>query len=151
MPWTMHPWADASLARGVPDRCVLTLDRIEVLVIISHFGLGVHCPRAPLLQRTPRPRGASSKGSLLQKTHRPGDASSEGRLLQRTPSPRDASSEGRLLQRTPPLWDDASSRGLGRNNIAPFLLARTVSLNAFRVKRNCPVFLRLKKKKILLK
>ncbi len=31
---------DASLGHGVPGRCVLTLERIDVLVVISYFGLG---------------------------------------------------------------------------------------------------------------
>ncbi len=36
----MCPLDDASLGHGVPDRCVVTLDRIDVLDVTSFFGLG---------------------------------------------------------------------------------------------------------------
>ncbi len=50
-PWTTHPlddaslgrrvpWTKASLGHGVPDRCVVTLDRIDVFDVTSYFGLG---------------------------------------------------------------------------------------------------------------
>ncbi len=46
VPWTRRPLDNASLGRcvlshGVPDRCVLTLDRIDVLDVTSYFGLGL--------------------------------------------------------------------------------------------------------------
>ncbi len=36
-PWTSRPLDNASLGRRVPDRCLLTLNRIEVLVVTCHF------------------------------------------------------------------------------------------------------------------
>jgi hypothetical protein len=38
--WTTRPLDDTFLSHGVPDRCVLTLDGIDLLIVISYFGLG---------------------------------------------------------------------------------------------------------------
>jgi hypothetical protein len=57
VPRTMSLFNDASLGRRVPDRCVLTLDRIEVFVVTS---------RGRVIQGTHRLRGASSKGRYIR-------------------------------------------------------------------------------------
>ncbi len=43
--WTTRPFDDVSLddaflSHGVPDRCVLILDCIDVFIVTSYFGLG---------------------------------------------------------------------------------------------------------------
>jgi hypothetical protein len=53
VPWTMRPLDDGSLRQHVPDRCVSTLDRMEVLVVTSQFGFdSTHCISVMYIQYT---------------------------------------------------------------------------------------------------
>jgi hypothetical protein len=101
---TMHI---ASLVRCVPDRCVLILNSIKVLVLAQHRVRVPHVPgsigQGHLVQGTRRPRDTSSKGNIVQGavvqgTHRPRDTPSKGHVVQGTPRPGDTSSKGRNIR-----------------------------------------------------